>query len=446
VVSEVGISTRVIPDDTTVLPQFELAADCDESPFLDHQDLAARPKEREYVQFLESALDQIETAIEGLPRIEETGKELSLRVSRRDFRHLESVFTRQWRLIWPILVGAVARGEFSYENGDSPPDPATWPIILDRLARSDESILTVVIPAEGAPRKQLPAGLEDSKESEEGGTSGSSSTKIIAPTVSINEIVESSADGLRIRPPGLDEVIIDKDGDLIIPLSGPRNMLFTWQGIPAKETELRSFATRTAAAFLTKDVNDLLALSQFLIDVGETYRSSLNSLQLKLTKERMQFERLVVRGTVANRGGSPFSITNWARVFVQLEGHSYTTSDSEGRPSLKPYPRDEYIDVRIAEDRGEGSESFESPILVQPGSVVRFVAASGTPIRNLSYAEVLIKAMDGGDRKCYVGINGAIPGQRYAALAAQRDQLGFYYSKEQPFRDYRANPTIPPKT
>lgn len=444
VVDEIRRSPNVIPDDSVVLPQLELISDCDDSPFLAVDQLPDKPQGTQYVAFLDSLLEQIDNALDRLPRIEAAGAELSRCVTRQDFPYLDSFFTRQQKLVSSFVIGAAIRGEFQYD----PAPNGSWSLGLAQLAEAMSQgglpaaapRLDDRLPGARAPVQQAVASVGHGQPDGHRELADDGSPQCFRDTVA-----DVSAGGVRLRLPGWrHDLFVDPDGDFVIPLSGPRNLVFPASNVPsARRGEGRAVAAWIAAAFGSRNRDDLLTLAQFLSHARERYSDRLVDLRRRILEERTQFERLVIRGTIANSGGSSFSITNRGRLFIRLQGKRYTADD--GERAVVRYPSDEELPLRVALDHGKDKRSFDEPLLVEPGSVVRFVAASTTPIPRLACADVLIASMAGGDRTCYVGLNGAARGQRRVLRRKRSSQFGYYYSGDQPFLDYREDVTIPPK-
>jgi len=201
---------------------------------------------------------------------------------------------------------------------------------------------------------------------------------------------------------------------------------------PKDEEKLQNFAKRTAEAFAYRRREDLATIVRFLLD-RSNYENRLAELRSSVENELRAHHRLIVRGQISNTGGSPFSVANKAKVFVQTEGYPFVHIDPDGNRSQRSYPRNMELNVHV----GTADKAYESPFVIESGRVQRFTAVSEDRIKELDQRDVLRNAFEGGERKYYLGALVILPGRR---------PLRPRYTTPQLFRDWKTQIDIPAKS
>jgi hypothetical protein len=404
IIDELSRSPNVTPHSTGATVNPNLVNACKENPFISRFILPANEErilEKDYISAIHGVLDQAEIAIEDLPAITEAARSLSDCLQRKDYDGFQYVFSRETFRLWPPLIGGYIRGQFKY--GSSGPVPL---------------------------RDGLP---EASIETDE-----ASQAVTVTPNLAMYSDVEgefnNETQGLECSHPSWGQSIVeDKDGDFLIPVAGPINLTFLWrQNVgPAQLLRARSFAMRTAVAFASFHEPDLRDIANFLLNVERESLSMLESLQRDLWDELHEYERIVIKGFITNRGGSPVTVTNAGRLFIGLAGYSFTDDER----TLKSLTGDHQVDMSIGADREDGTPAFNSSITVDAGGVSRFVATSKKRIQELEEPKVLVRALTGGERTCYLGTMVVSQGSRVLGRARSKTQFKATYTAPRPFRD-----------
>ena len=422
IVDELSRSPDVTPRRTGAVPNLDLAAACTENEFLPSSLSLASPDERvsekDYVERLHAALDQTEISIEGLPGITGVARTLNDCLQRQDFATFRATFSRELTRLWPLLMLGNIQQRFRY---DEEPPTSTKP---RRAAASDQSI---VVSSTSEPI----VAAEDPPE----GPSLTSFPGVHTRSTTDGQTTEYTCDRWQ-------HAVVQEGEMYFIPLSGPANLLFSWNWVSAaQKLRSQSFSMRTAVAFASNYSQDLQQITNFLLTVEEQNRTRLETLRTQLAEELRQYERIVVKGFVANQGGSPVTVTNTARLFVKMEGYSFTDQDR----TLRSFAKDPEIEMIIGGDREEADPAFDSAITVSGGSVARFAAASKERIQEMPDPEILLRAMTGGERECYLGTMTVSQGQSRFGKARSRSQLTPSYTEPQPFRDSASEVPVPPR-
>lgn len=419
IIDELSRSPDVTPHKTGAVPNLDLAAACAESEFIPSELSLARHDERvseqEYVESIHAILDQAELAIEGLPAISDVARTLNDSLQRSDYATFQATFGREFLRLWPPLIVGYSRGKFEYETLGPPSLRNSADPSLDNTEISDDYISDDY---DGVPNLRERPGVQTNVNSESG--------------------------SVEFRHPAWKHIIVeDSDGDFLIPLSGPRNLVFPWRYVSAaQQARARIFSMRTAISFASNYEPDLQEFTNFLLALENDNRAPLESLQQRLNEELLKYERIVIKGFVANRGGSPVTVTNTGRLFVGLAGYAFTDNER----TLKSLAGDHEIEMRIGADRDEGRPAFDSAITVEGGSVARFVATSTKRIRDLPDPAILVRAMTGGERKCYLGTMVVSQGRGLVGQSQSKSQLTPSYTDPQPFRDSAAEVRVPPRS
>jgi len=411
IVDELARSPDMTPHTAGAVPNLDLAAACGDSEFIPSEVSLAthdeRVSEKEYVERLHAVLDQTEISIEGLPAITDVARSLSDLLQRADYSAFQSTFGREFLRLWPPLIVGYARGRFHYHTAG--PSPLS-------------------LPPETDPPETDDTALNHSGLAQYDGVVSRSN-------------VESKS--TEFRHDDWEHTIVQNfEGDVFIPLAGPRNLMFPWRYVSvAQQANAQVFALRTAVSFASNYTPDLQEITNYLLSIEEESRPLLESLQAGLEEELRQYERIVVKGFVANRGGVPVTVTNAARLFVELSGYSFTDEDR----ILKSHGGDQEIEMVIGADREDADPAFDSAVTVSGGSVARFAATSKKRLQDLPDPEILVRAMTGGERKCYLGTMTVSQGRSRIGRSRSRSQLVPVYTERQPFRDSASDVQVPPR-
>lgn len=413
IVDELARSPDVTPHRAGAVANLDLAAACADSEFIPSElSLAThdeRISEKDYVDRLHAVLDQAEISIEGLPAITEVARTLNDCLQREDYEAFQSTFGREFLRVWPLLIVGYSRGRFDYTT------PGPTPL----------------------PETSLAAGS--------GGTAGGDGEESPGIGQCIGVRARSSVEGKSVEFSHAEwkhTIVQDLDGHFHIPLTGPRNLLFLWNFVSmAQLAAARSFAQRTAISFASDFRSDLQEITNYLLGVEDGNRPLLESLRGRLETELQLYERIVIKGFVANRGGAPVTVTNAARLFVELAGYSFTDDNRV----LKSHGANQEIEMVIGADREDGEPAFDSAMTVSGGSVARFAATSRKRLQDLPDPEILVRAMTGGERKCYLGLMTVSQGRSRVGRSRSRSQLTAAYTERQPFRDSASEVEVPPQ-
>jgi hypothetical protein len=413
-VDELVRSPDVTPHEAGAVPNLDLAAACADNEFIPTELSLARHDERvsekEYVERLHAVLDQAEISIEGLPAITDVARTLSDYLQRADYSGFQSTFGREFLRLWPPLIVGYARGRFDYRT--------SGPLPLSHAQQAQ------------------PSESDDDTETILNGSGLSGYDGVVSRSSVESRSTEfSHADWKH-------TIVQDSEGDVYIPLTGPRNLIFPWRYVSvAQQANARVFALRTAVSVASDYTADLQAVTNYLLSIEERSRPLLESLRGRLEEELRQYERIVVKGFVANRGGVPVTITNAARLFVELSGYSFTDAER----ILRSHGGDQEIEMVIGADREDAEPAFDSAVTVSGGSVARFAATSKRRLQDLPDPEILVGAMMGGERKCYLGTMTVSQGRSRIGRSRSRSQLVPAYTERQPFRDSTSDVQVPPR-
>jgi hypothetical protein len=140
----------------------------------------------------------------------------------------------------------------------------------------------------------------------------------------------------------------------------------------------------------------------------------------------------VIRDQISNTGGSPFSVLNDGKLFVQTEGHPYIEGEDDARTQAY-YKKDTEISVMLP--NGEGT--YAVPISIKPGEVYRFAAVSKLRIEQLEQPQDLLDIFSAGDKGCYLGVPVILPGR------SRKRKTPTVYSSRRLFRDWKTGVDVP---
>jgi hypothetical protein len=411
IVDEISRSPDTAPRPSTAVPDLELATACLESgfpaEFLDQQQ-EKRITEAEYVKWIRTALEQAENALDGLPALHRAAIRLNDSLQREDFNEFEATFSRELLRVWPSLLVGYRKGELRFDG--PPPAPLSDPPTASPVKEGDQEFW-VTNTLDKLPNVR---------------------TEVVP---NANVIVLSHSRWNK-------QVVQDKDGELIIAQTGPRNLAFPWTwASPSQQPGAKALATRIAVSFAATYVSDLQQVVNFLLKVEQRDHPMLESLCARLKAELHKYERIVIKGNIANRGGSPVTVTTAGRLFVGMAGYSFT----DDARTLKSHPTDEEIEMVVGAERPEAEPLFDSPITVDAGDVKRFVATSAIRLQGLRCADILIGAMTSGERKAYLGTMVVSPERPLLRRSRSRSQFTATYTDPQPFRDSAAEVRVPPR-
>ncbi len=390
IVDEIGLWASPTPQSTVAVPNLGLAALCADSEFVTVE-LGPRDAidEAEYVVRLRKALDEVKTASADLPALHEVAVDLNECLQRGDFIDYAEIFSRESPRIWPSLISARGRGGFDY-CGEGPP-----PI--------------------------------DSTQAGEPGGNGASAAANPYDLTALQEVsVETTPKEDRVlrHESWASDIVIDADGEFIMPIDGPRDLGFPWTKVKSgQRAKAYAFAMRTAVAVAAEHKADLQQLTSFLLKIKRQHAHTLEEVQAKLEAELKRYDRLRIKGIIANRGGSPVSAINTAQLFVRLAGQTYVERLADGKPRSLEHKKDEKVKMRLGSDDAGGAYDFDSSLTVEGKGVTRFIASSTEPVSSLRCNPALLAAMTGGGRECYLGVMVVSPRSWWTRLV--RDNANF---------------------
>ena len=143
------------------------------------------------------------------------------------------------------------------------------------------------------------------------------------------------------------------------------------------------------------------------------------------------YDRLLIRGQISNTGGSPFSVMNEGKAFVQTKGYPYAHREDGGKVKQSYYPEDMQIAVLLPNGKG----AYDVPISITPQEVHRCTAVSDNLIESLDSDGVLTNVFTAADRNCYLGVLVTLPG---------KDAVQPYHTVHRLFRDWKTDIDVPP--
>ncbi len=410
IIDEITLSASPTPSSTVAVPNLGLAAQCKDSEFVTVE-LGPRVAigETEYIDRLRKALAEVKSAGDDLPALHAVAEELNGCLQRDDYDEYAEVFSRESPRIWPSLISARARGDFAYE-GSGPP-PLNWKTVSNRATENPEKTID-------------PYDL----------------TEHSMVAVEINP----RKDRVLRHPEWANDILIDASGEFIMPIDGPRDLGLPWTNVQSSQrAKAYVFALRTAVAVAARCENDLQQVTSFLLKVDRNHISTLKDLRAGLEEELDRYDRLVVKGIIANMGGSPVSATNKAKLFINLSGQSFTQKVDGDKSKSREHRKDEAVKMCLGSEGPGRTYDFESSVTVEGKSVCRFIASSTEPVTQLSYASALLGAMTGGDRKCYLGAMVVSPRGLLSKMLRGDTNFTPCYSAPIDFRDSESDLRVP---
>jgi hypothetical protein len=381
----------------------KLMVDIAEHPFISEViPVSGKMDEKEYVDCLEKAVREIDEAQDHmLDSVEKIARKLNDYINRESYEKFLKVWSEEQQIMWPLLSMIVLREERPWS--DTPTSD-----------RGDKEQLVEPPPTEASD---------------------------------------------------YGEIDVDEHGDLYIHLNVSRvppfsrSLLFPWSGrralaeasgdpiapvvryidqfrAPEKKTQkLKKLADRTAHAVSTGDQGYLRKITNLLIEAAQDYREQLHALRKRIQRELKKYDRLVVQGQISNTGGSPFSVLNDGKLFVQTAGHPYTEGREDDDRAQIYYEKDTEISVVLPNGKGR----YDVPISIEPGEVYRFAAVSTLRIEQLEHYQVLLDIFSAGDKDCYLGVPVTLPGR------SRKRKKPRLYSPYRLFRDWKTGLDIPRK-
>ncbi len=218
------------------------------------------------------------------------------------------------------------------------------------------------------------------------------------------------------------EVDVDEHGDLYVHLQVSRNIPFSrsisfpWSGgrahtsvpndpiapvahyvdkvrTPQKKREsLEHLARETANAVAERDRGRLREITNWLYEAAQSNKERLDVLQERIQEELKTYDRLVIQGQISNTGGSPFSVLNDGKLFVETQGHPYTEGEGENR-TQSYYDTDTQISIMMPNYKGR----YDVPVSIEPGETYRFTAVSTERIEQMEHSRVLLDIFGAGE-------------------------------------------------
>ncbi|HSK49805.1 MAG TPA: hypothetical protein VK889_04840 [Solirubrobacterales bacterium] len=406
IIDEISRSPDVTPGETIAPVNQDLAA-AGESWL----DFGVKPLEADkptlsevaYVSQLKAILSGVEGVIEGLPAITKSAEGLDGFLQRGEHAEFEALFSVEINTLWKLLLGAHRKGEFEYS---------------------------------GTP----PAPLSEMSEEREGGTR--ETPRLTAYPGTTSEYNRDIGTSVIRHPAWTKQIVYDSEGDFLIPLPGSRNLYLPWSLVTVSQRpKAFAFSMRTAIAFASFHKEDLQELTNYLLKVERQNRVPLEAFRAQLENELRLYDRIVVKGNIANRGGSPVTVTTDGCLFVALAGYS----SSSDKRTLKLHPANEEIEMAIGSDRPGEEPGFESSMTIPEGSVTRFISTSVSRIHSLENAEVLQGLMTSGERSCYLGAMIVSPRRGLFRSVQPDSQFSPTYTDPRPFRDSAVGTRVPPR-
>jgi hypothetical protein len=410
IIDEITLSASPTPSSTVAVPNLGLAARCKDSEFVT-VDLGPRVAigETEYIDRLRKALAEVKTASADLPALHKVADELNDCLQRNDYGEYAEVFSRESPRIWPSLISARARGEFAY-RGEGPP-PLNWETVKSRATANPDKTID-------------PYDLTEN---------------------SMVAVEKTPCEDRVLRHAGwANDILIDKEGEFIMPIDGPRDLGLPWTKVQSSQrAKAYVFALRTAVAVAAKCKNDLQQVTTFLLKVDREHSSKLKDLRTRLERELDRYDRLVVKGIIANMGGSPVSAANRAKLFINLSGQAFAKKVEDDKSKSREHRKNEAVKMCLGSESPGRKYDFESSLTVEGKAVSRFIASSTEPVTQLSYAPALLGAMTGGDRKCYLGAMVVAPRGVLSKLLRGDTNFTPCYSAHIDFRNSESDLRVP---
>lgn len=390
-----------------VTPNISLISAVEGEPLLQVQlPRAAKVNESEYVEKLKVTLKQLaELSNYLLPSAHRVGERLRDHLATADYKSFQKTWAQEQTNIWTLLAQAAALGDFTYS-----PKPES--------------------------NQEGPSNVREA---------------VISPSTGNSPEADQSASTQ-------DPITVQNYNDAwIVSLEEHRKIYCTYGALNlatySEQKKLESFARRTAFSLAYPDRNDIEEIVRFLVNAQSNYEPRLRELRQDIERELELHHRILIKGQVSNVGGSPFSVTNRGKIFINTKGYHYSYTETNGSIKQKEYPEDMYIDILVGKtpmvnDHANQSQTsasqgntltevaaYDSPISVGPGEVKRFVAVSERRFKEIDHSGILQNVFDGAERAFYMGILTVVP---------RGEPLQPQYTTPQLFRSWETEYNISP--
>jgi hypothetical protein len=361
----------------------QLMVQLDENPFVTEViSISSKLDEGEYVNCLERALREIEEALNYvLPSARDVAKDLQNYADNKRFSQFAEIWAREQNIIWPLLTMAVLREDTQWDkNSDAEP----YDVDTD-----DAGDLYIYVKVEDPPpaRRAIPFPVSGHRSLIEGTTN---------PISPIERTIE------RFRAP------------------------------KSKQEELKNLAEDTARALQGEKREVLRKLAGSLHTGITKYITRLEGLQNQVQEELKRYNRIMIHGQISNTGGSPFSVLNEGKLFVQTKGHPYTQGDGDDR-TQSYFKEDTEIPIVLPNKE----KRYDVPVSIAPGDVYRFNAVSVPRFDQLEQPQVLRDIFRAGGKTCYIGVQVILPGR------SRRRSKPVQYTTPRIFQDWKTNINVP---
>ncbi|MFJ3618327.1 hypothetical protein ACIPSH_09250 [Streptomyces iakyrus] len=241
------------------------------------------------------------------------------------------------------------------------------------------------------------------------------------------------------------EVSFNDQGEPLIATSGAWNLHFTTRVPLAQKPSISLLARRAADAFSCEYKQELVTLANGAISVGESLSASQNALLAAIEEEIEPHLRFTVDAAVGNVGRSAVSLSNRAKLVIKTKGYpgrDGAEATDHVDLDLTVGSLDESVPVlRLVGDEGEEvsllrdeKDEFESPKLIAPGALRRFVCVAEKPVTHGFHPVSLTGAFSAGNLQAYLVL-----------AAIKRENLNFkpIYSGNFLFRELARRVELP---
>jgi hypothetical protein len=362
-----------------------LMVQLDENPFVSEViSISSKVDEGEYVDCLEKALREIEEALNHvLPSAQDVAKDLQNYADNKRLGKFAEVWAHEQNIIWPLLTMAVLREDTQWDRNSN-----NEPVDIDT---DDSGDLYIYVNVEDPPptRRAIPFPVSGQRSLIEG------TTNPIAPVARTIE---------RFRAP------------------------------KRKQDELKKLAEDAARALEGNQREVLRSLAETLHTGINKYLKRLEGLHMQVQEELKKYNRFMMHGQISNTGGSPFSVLNEGKLFIQTKGHPYTEGDGDDR-TQSYFKEDTEITIVLPNKE----KRYDVPVSIAPGEVYRFNAVSTARLDELEQPQVLRDIFRAGGKTCYLGVQVILPG------GSRRRSKPLQYTVPRIFQDWKTNMNIPPQ-
>jgi hypothetical protein len=230
------------------------------------------------------------------------------------------------------------------------------------------------------------------------------------------------------------EVTRDDSGDVYVVLDGPRSIVFAWSlRIGPRRLASQKLSERSALAVAFRLHKDLLEMVDFLERSAAKLTVEAKELRRQIVAELAPHDRIAVSGVLANTGDKVFSVVNIAKLVIDLSG--YQVSAPPDKADDSPDGRSVIDPIELTCDLGSADgDGFAAPLVVNPGSSMRFVVVVPRPLAEQRYGAEILSAYRGAERSAYLIVGVLLP---------QSNDVRALYSRSVLFRDISGRPSLP---